>query len=140
MGNKADTIVREAQYHPVTEKILHVDFLEVSNDKPIILTLPVNLVGAPVGVTQGGKLVTKLRKIKVKGIPAELPEKVDIDVSELELGQTIKISDANIEGLHIITNASTGVASVEIPRALRSAGAGEEGEEGDIAEETEAEE
>ena len=140
-GKVSDAIIREAQYHPVTEKILHVDFLQVSDDKPVVLTLPINLVGSPAGVTQGGKLVTKLRRLKVKGIPSELPEKVDIDVSELELGQTIKIEDANIQGLEIVTNSTTGVASVEIPRALRSGGAAADGEiEGEEQEETEAEE
>ncbi|MCB0836013.1 MAG: 50S ribosomal protein L25 [Bacteroidetes bacterium] len=122
-GKASNAIIREAQYHPVTEKILHVDFLQVTDEKPVVLTLPVNLVGSPVGVSKGGKLVTKLRRIKVKGIPSQLPEKVEINVSQLDLGQTIKIVDANIQGLEIVTNASTGVASVEIPRALRSAGA-----------------
>ncbi|MCB0842567.1 MAG: 50S ribosomal protein L25 [Bacteroidetes bacterium] len=122
-GKDSNAIIREAQYHPVTEKILHVDFLQVTDEKPVVLTLPVNLVGSPVGVSKGGKLVTKLRRIKVKGIPSQLPEKVEINVSQLDLGQTIKIVDANIQGLEIVTNASTGVASVEIPRALRSAGA-----------------
>jgi large subunit ribosomal protein L25 len=141
-GKVSDVIIRESQYHPVTEKLLHVDFLQVNDDKPVILTLPINLVGAPLGVTQGGKLVTKLRRIKVKGIPSKLPEKVDINVAKLELGQTIKIVDANIdiEGAQIVTNASTGVASVEIPRALRSAGsaaAAVGGAEGEVAEEEE---
>ncbi|MDW3649120.1 MAG: 50S ribosomal protein L25 [Bacteroidia bacterium] len=129
-GEKVSTIVRDADYHPVTEKILHVEMLSVSEDKPVIVSLPVSLVGKPLGVGKGGKLLTKLRKIQVKGIPSQLPDKVEIDVSSLELGHTIKIADANITGLNIVTPQTAGVASVEIPRALRSAGAvGEDGEE-----------
>ena len=128
-GEKVDAIVRDADYHPVTEKILHVEMLSVS-DKPVIVSLPISLVGKPFGVGKGGKLLTKLRKIQVKGIPSQLPDKVEIDVSALDLGQTIKIADANITGLTVVTPPSAGVASVEIPRALRSAGAAGEGEAG----------
>ncbi|MEL6593134.1 MAG: 50S ribosomal protein L25 [Bacteroidota bacterium] len=122
-GETVQAIIRETQFHPVTEKPLHVDFLRVTDDKPVILELPVTLVGAPVGVSKGGKLVTKLRRIKVKGIPKDLPDSVSIDVTELDLGGTIKVKDAGITGLEIITSPSAGVASVEIPRALRSAAA-----------------
>ena len=141
-GEAHDTIIREAQFHPVTEKILHVDFLKVSDDKEVILTLPIKLSGTPKGVRSGGKLVTKLRKIKVKGIPSQLPEFVEIDVSDLKLGTTIKIGDAHIEGLNVITSSSAAIASVEIPRALKSAGGVDEDEEegGDAEAEAPAEE
>ena len=125
-GQTHDTIIREAQYHPVTEKILHVDFLKVSDDKEVILTLPIKLEGNPRGVLQGGKLISKLRKIKVKGIPSQLPEFVEVDVSDLKLGTTIKVGEAKIEGLNVITSPSAAIASVEIPRALKSAGASDE--------------
>ncbi|MEM6348754.1 MAG: 50S ribosomal protein L25 [Bacteroidota bacterium] len=129
-GETVQAIIREAQFHRVTEKPLHIDFMRVSADKEVILELPVVLVGTPAGVSKGGKLVTKLRRIKVKGIPQNLPDSVEIDVSELELGGTIKVSDAGITGLQVITSQSAGVASVEIPRALRSATAAQEaGEE-----------
>ena len=129
-GETVQAIIREAQFHRVTEKPLHIDFLRVSADKEVILELPVVLVGTPAGVSKGGKLVTKLRRIKVKGVPQDLPDSVEIDVSALELGGTIKVSDAGITGLKVITSQSAGVASVEIPRALRSAAAAKEaGEE-----------
>jgi len=137
-GETVQAIIREAQFHRVTEKPLHVDFLKVSADKEVILELPVLLHGTPKGVAQGGKLVTKLRRIKVKGIPQELPESVQIDVTDLELGGTIKVSDAGITGLKVITSQSAGVASVEIPRALRSAASGSDGGETDEAAEAEA--
>ncbi len=122
-GEKVDTIIREIQFHPVKDSIEHIDFMKVSNDKPVILTLPVNMVGTPKGVTVGGRLITKLRKIKVRGVPSQLPSTINIDVSDLELGGTIKIKDANITGIDIVTPESTAVASVEIPRSLRSASA-----------------
>ncbi|MEM6265141.1 MAG: 50S ribosomal protein L25 [Bacteroidota bacterium] len=132
-GGAADTIIREAQYHPVTDKIEHIDFLKVG-DKEVELTLPITLTGTPKGVIKGGRLMTKLRKIKVKGIPAELPELIQVDVSHLELGTSIKVSDLSIEGLKITSGGSAAIASVEIPRALRSAKSAE-GEEGAAADE-----
>ena len=131
-GETVNTIVRDAQYHPVTEKMLDIEFLQVTDDRPVSLTLPLELIGTPEGVAQGGKLTTKLRKVKVKGIPSQLPDKLQVDVSALKLGETIKLGAAELaEGLELISSPSAAVASVIIPRALRSAkaAAGEEGEE-----------
>ncbi|MEO1447952.1 MAG: 50S ribosomal protein L25 [Bacteroidota bacterium] len=120
-GKVHDTIVRHADYHPVTEVIQHVEFLKVTDDKAVALTLPVNLTGTPVGVSKGGKLAIKLRKIKVKGVPAQLPDRIDVDVSGVELGGTVKVGNAGIEGMHVLTSPSAAIASVIIPRSLRSA-------------------
>ncbi|MFK7922539.1 MAG: 50S ribosomal protein L25 [Bacteroidia bacterium] len=132
-GETVQAIIRETQFHRVNEKPLHIDFLRVSADKEVILELPVVLFGVPKGVAKGGKLVTKLRRIKVKGIPQDLPNSVEINVDDLDLGGTIKVSDAGITGLHVVTSQSAGVASVEIPRALRSATSGEEGDTETVA-------
>ncbi|MDX1906626.1 MAG: 50S ribosomal protein L25 [Bacteroidia bacterium] len=118
-GQLYDTIVRETQYHPVTDRIIHVDFLQVSADKPVAINLPLVLEGTPVGVTKGGKLLTKLRKIKVRGTADKLPENIKVNVSQLDLGGTIKVGEANIQGLQVVTSPSAAIASVEIPRALR---------------------
>jgi len=140
-GKAVNTVVRDADYHPVTERIIHVEMLNITDEKPVVVSLPIDLIGKPIGVGQGGKLLPKLRKLKVRGIPSELPDKVEIDVTDLKLGETIKIADANIQGLEIVTPATAGVASVEIPRALRSEGLPEgeeeaagEGEEEEAAE------
>jgi large subunit ribosomal protein L25 len=133
-GNSNNTVVREAQYHPVTDKIVHIDFLEVSDDKAVEVVLPLVMVGTPKGVITGGRLMQKLRKLKVKGIPSELPDSIEVNVSDLELGSSIKVSDLDT-GLHITSGGSAAIASVEIPRALRSAGAAGEGEEGEEDEE-----
>lgn len=138
-GTPRNTLVKEAQYHPTTDKIIHIDFLEVPDKTAVEVILPLRTVGTPAGVITGGRLMHKLRKLKVKGIPADLPEFIEVDVNSLELGQSIKVSDLDI-GLHILSGASAAIASVEIPRALRSAGTeGEEGAEGEGAEGAEGE-
>ena len=134
------TILREIQFHPVTEKILHAEFLTVDEETPVVLKLPIVLKGRAAGVSQGGKLRTNLRKLTVKGIPAKLPEKVEVNVSGLDLGQTIKVSEIDFGDLTVVTSPSTAVASVEIPRALRSAGAEKEEAAGEAAVAEEAEE
>ncbi len=119
-GETVSTIVREAQYHPVHDHLLHVDFLQVADDKPVVLNLPITLKGVPAGVTKGGKLSTKLRKLKVKGVPGNLPASIEVNVSDLELGQTRKVGEIELENMEIVTSASAAIAAVEIPRSLRS--------------------
>ena len=119
-GSVIDAIVTESQYHNVTDKIQHIDFVRVLADKALDVNLPLELVGVPVGVTKGGKLLTKLRRIKVRGIPSALPDNVKVNVAALELGATIKVSDVKFENITIITPSSAAIASVEIPRSLRS--------------------
>jgi large subunit ribosomal protein L25 len=119
-GETVDTIVRESQFHPVHDQLLHIDFLQVTGDKPVVLTLPLTLKGVPLGVTKGGKLSTKLRKLKVKGIPSQFPPQIEVNVADLDLGQTRKVSELDLEGLEILTSPSASIAAVEIPRSLRS--------------------
>ena len=120
-GSKTSAIVRSTDFHPVTEKMTHIEFLEVSDKKPVTVTLPLKMVGTPTGVTKGGKLAVKLRKIAVKGIPSKLPEFIEVSVKALDLGQTIKVGDVDFGDIQIMTSPSAGIASVEIPRSLRSA-------------------
>ena len=136
-GAVSDAIVRETQFHPVKEHLIHIDFMKVSDEKPMEVTLPLKMAGTPVGVAVGGKLVVKLRKIKVKGIPSKLPEYIEVNVSELELGSTIKVNNIQVGDIQVMTPSSSAVASVEIPRSLRSAQDGVEGDEG-ATEEAEA--
>lgn len=133
---KAKTIIQEAQFHPVTDKILHVDFLRVGDDAPVEVKLPIKLVGTSKGVLAGGKLVPLLRKIKVRGLVSQLPDAVEIDITELALGSTITVGQANVQNLEITSPPSAGIAIVEIPRAVKQAqGAG--GEEAEVEEATE---
>jgi len=119
-GEVVDAIVREAQYHPVHDHLLHVDFLQVTSDAPVVLTLPITLTGTPLGVTKGGKLAIKLRKLKVKGVTSELPDEIKVDVADLDLGGTRKVGELQLDGVQVLTSPSAAIAAVEIPRALRS--------------------
>ena len=121
-GTHYRAVMQDVQFHPVNEMLLHVDFLELQEDKPVKLEIPVKMVGTSPGVIVGGKLVTKLRKLKVKALPANLPDYIEVDISELELGKSIKVSKINTGGNYeILTNALAPVATVTIPRALKSA-------------------
>ena len=112
-------ILQDVQYHPVSDIILHADFLTVNNEKEIKVEVPVRFVGTAVGVTKGGKLVQKLRKIKVQGLADNIPDYVDVPVTELDLGKSVKVGHLKVEGFKILNNASLPIAGVEIPRALR---------------------
>ena len=125
-GTVYDTIIRESQFHPVTDQILHVDFLKVDDQNPVEFELPVRLTGNAKGVLSGGKLVAMLRRLKVEGIPAKMPDKVEVDVSDLELGKSIRVKEVDAPGIKITSPPMASIARVEIPRALKSAQSEEE--------------
>ncbi|WP_242927640.1 50S ribosomal protein L25/general stress protein Ctc [Pontibacter vulgaris] len=120
-GTHYKAVMQDVQFHPVNEMLLHVDFLELQEDKPVKMDIPVKMVGTSPGVIVGGKLVTKLRKLKVKALPANLPDYVEVDISELELGKSIKVNKIKAGNYEILTNPLAPVATVTIPRALKSA-------------------
>lgn len=120
-GVEKTAIVQDYQLHPVSEVLLHVDFLELKEDTPIKLDVPVSFVGNSPGMQQGGKLVAKLRKIKVKALPANMPESVEVSIEGLELGKSVRVGAITPANYEILYNDSVTVASVAIPRALRSA-------------------
>ena len=135
-------ILKDTQMHPVTDELVHVDFIELVPNKQIKVEVPVKFVGTSPGVKNGGKLISNLRRIKIKTTPESLTDHLVLDISSLLLGHAIRVRDIEtVEGVQIINSPSIPVASVEIPRALKSAAAGEEGvegEEGAPAEEEEA--
>jgi large subunit ribosomal protein L25 len=120
-GKTTAALIREAQYHPVTDRILHVDFFRIPEGEAVEFDLPVKMVGVSEGVRAGGKLVPLKRYLRVSGIPSELPDFLPVDVTKLTLGRTIRVSEVKIEGIKIISPGSTGIAMVDIPRALRTA-------------------
>ncbi|WP_299759806.1 50S ribosomal protein L25/general stress protein Ctc [uncultured Pontibacter sp.] len=124
-GTHYRAVLQASQFHPVNEMLLHVDFLELQDDKQVKIDVPVKFVGVSPGVLAGGKLVTKLRAIKIKALPANLPDFVEVNISELELGKSIKVSKIQPENYEILTNPSAPIATVTIPRALKSAQAEE---------------
>ncbi len=118
-GDQYSAILQDAQFHPVNETILHVDFLELSEDKPIKMEVPVRFTGVAPGVQKGGKLISKLRKVQIKAKPANIPDYIDVDISNLELGKSIKVGELKPEAYVLLNSPNTPIATVEVPRALR---------------------
>lgn len=119
-------IVQEMQFHPVSEMMLHVDFLQIFDDKKIKMHIPTAFVGKAIGVAKGGTLSKKQRKLLIAAYPKDMPSMVHIDVSDLDLGQIIRVHHIPIGNYTILALPNTPVASIEIPRALRSAASKEE--------------
>jgi large subunit ribosomal protein L25 len=118
-GEKMKAVLKDAQFHPVSEMMLHADFLAFSPDKPIKFEIPVEIVGTAPGVQKGGKLEFKTRRVAVKGLAANLPDKILADVSNLDLGKSVRVSDVKAEGFEILTSPNVTIATIGIPRALR---------------------
>ncbi|WP_243518303.1 MULTISPECIES: 50S ribosomal protein L25/general stress protein Ctc [unclassified Candidatus Cardinium] len=119
-------ILQEMQFHPVSEMMLHVDFLQIFDDKKIKMQIPTAFVGKAIGVSKGGVLSKKQRKLAISAYPKDMPSMVNIDVSDLDLGQIVRVHQIPIENYTILALPNTPVASIEIPRALRSAASKEE--------------
>ena len=123
-GVECTAVLKDIQFHPVKDTILHMDFLQIVADKPIVMEVPTVLTGLAAGVKLGGKLQQAIRKIKVKAVYASIPEKLTVDVTELALGKSIKVGDLSFEGLELVTPAQTVVCSVAATRASREAANG----------------
>ena len=123
-GQECTAVLKDIQFHPVKDTILHMDFLQIVADKPIVMEVPTVLTGLAAGVKLGGKLQQAIRKIKVKAVYANIPEKLTIDVTELGLGKSIKVGELSFEGLELVTPAQTVVCSVAATRASREAANG----------------
>ena len=123
-GQECTAVLKDIQFHPVKDTILHMDFLQIVEDKPIVMEVPTVLTGLAAGVKLGGKLQQAIRKIKVKAVYANIPEKLTIDVTELALGKSIKVGELSFEGLELVTPAQTVVCSVAATRASREAANG----------------
>ena len=120
-GKKVNAILKDIQFHPVKDTILHVDFYQINEVKPIVMEVPVRLEGLAEGVKAGGKLALQMRKIKVKALYNVIPERLVINVSNLGLGKTIKVGELSYEGLELITAKEAVVCAVKLTRAARGA-------------------
>lgn len=131
-GQEIDCIMQDIQFHPVSEMILHVDFLQWFTGKPIKMDIPVHLTGVSKGVSNGGTLIHKRRALTIKSLPKNMPEHIDLDITALDFGKAIKVHDVITDNFEILDAPQASIAVVEVPRALRgkTAGAEEEGEEG----------
>ena len=122
-GKKCTAILKDSQYHPVTDELLHADFLEISDDKPVVMNIPVVLEGLAEGVKAGGKLSLEMRKLKVKGLYKDFPEKLIINIENLGLGKTIQVGALAFEKLELLNAKDNVVAAVKLTRAARGAAA-----------------
>jgi large subunit ribosomal protein L25 len=131
-GKKTNAIIQDLQQDPITDKVLHVDFLELDAKKPVKVALPVRLTGSSRGVLAGGKLMQVFRRLKVIALPGELPEAIIIDIAKLRIGQSIRVGDLETSGLKFVDAKSAVVVSVKMARgASKAAEADDEEEEED---------
>ncbi len=134
-GSNYKCIVKDIQFHPVTDEILHIDFLQLVDGRSMKVEIPVRFKGIAPGTKAGGKLTQKLRRVKVKTTPEHLTDELYVDITQLDLGQSVKVRDIELkDGMELETSPGIPVASVIVPRALRSAQAGKE-EEGTTVDE-----
>ena len=135
-GSKVKAIMQDIQFHPVTDKILHIDFLEITDDKAITVSIPVVLNGLAIGVRDGGNLMFRRRKIITRGLTANLPNAIEINIEDVKIGQFIYIKDLNVEGCEFLAPDSSVVVGVKMSRGAVETDEeeGEEGEEGESAE------
>ena len=131
-GKTYRCILKEVQYHPVTDVITHIDFLQLVDGHPVNVTVPIRFEGSAPGVRAGGKLVQKVRSVKIKTKPENLVDEMKVSISKLKLGQSLRIRDlAKIDGVEILNSPALPIASIPIPRGLK-AGAAEEEEEEEV--------
>ena len=115
-GEEHTAILKELQFHPVTDALLHVDFYEVNDQKPITIGIPVKLNGLAQGVRDGGRMNLSIRKINVTAKYQDIPEHLDIDVTNLAIGKSIKVGELNYEGLEMATSKNVVVCSIKATR------------------------
>jgi large subunit ribosomal protein L25 len=132
-GTTYDCVVQDIQFHPVTDRIVHIDLLQVFADKPISVKLPVRTSGASLGVRNGGRLHVVYRRLPVVGLAAQIPEDVSVDISPLDIGDSVRVGGLNVEGCSIPLNESAVILGVRRTRAAMSAAAEDaEGVEGAV--------
>ena len=115
-AKKTVAIIQDKQMHPVRDTALHVDFLELDDKKPVKVSLPLLTTGAPIGVMNGGKLRQPYRTLRVTGLPGDLPESITLDVADLRIGQSLRVSDISIDGVTFREPASAVVLGVKMAR------------------------
>ncbi len=120
-GVKSQAVIQDIQFHPLTEQILHVDFLLLDPKKPITVEIPVKLTGSSPGVKAGGKLVQKLRKLRVKALPKDHLDTIDVSIEPLEVGKSVRVSEVSVPNLTILNAPEDTIVSVTTSRALRQA-------------------
>ena len=116
-GKKCQAVLQETQYHALTDELLHADFMQVFEDKAVVIEVPVKLTGTSVGVLAGGKLQVKLKKLKVKALPKNLPDFVTVDITNIAIGQSVKVGALEAKGFDYVSSANSVVVTVRVTRA-----------------------
>lgn len=129
-GKAFKAIVQDVQLDPVSDKIIHIDFLQVTEDKPVKVKLPLKLTGFSIGVRNGGKLRQHFRKVTAVGLLKDLPELVELDITPMRIGHKKRISDLTVEGVKFVDAASAVVVAIQMARGASMEAQDEEGEEG----------
>lgn len=114
-----NVVLKDIQFHPVSDKILHIDFVQISNDKPVVISIPVTVTGTSAGVLAGGKLYTKKRNLKVKGLPQDLPEYLPVDITNLKIHQSIKVGDLAYDKIELLDPKKDMVVGVATSRVAQ---------------------
>ena len=122
-GQKRMAVLKDIQFHPVKDAVLHLDFLEVNDNKPVVIEVPVKLEGHAEGVKAGGKLALSMKKLKVKAIYTDVPERLVINVDNLGLGKTLQVGELNFDNLELVNAKNAVVCAVQLTRAARGAAA-----------------
>ena len=120
-GVKAQAIIQDVHFHPLTDQPLHVDFLELDDKKPVIMQIPVKLTGTSPGVKTGGKLIQKLRKLRVKALPKDMPQYVEVSIDKLDVGKSVGVEELKFDKFKVTNNAEDTIVSVTMSRALKQA-------------------
>ena len=120
-GVKAQAIIQDVHFHPLTDLPLHIDFLELDEKKPVVMQIPVKLTGTSPGVKIGGKLVQKLRKLRVKALPKDMPQHVEVSISKLDVGKSVGVGSLKFDNFSITNNPEDTIVSVTMSRALKQA-------------------
>lgn len=119
-GKEHNAILQDIQYHPVNDEVLHADFLRIFDDKPIKIAVPVKTTGTAPGVLQGGKLNLKMRKVKLYGLPNDIPQEVVVDISKLNIGQGIKVSEISVPKVEFMEVKSSVIVAVKATRNAKA--------------------
>lgn len=122
-GQSYVAILHEAQWHPLTDEAIHMDFLAVAEDKPVVIQVPVTISGHSEGVKLGGKLAVSARKLRISALPANLPDSIDVDITNLMIGKQITAGDLDIENVNIVSPKATIICAVKATRASATAAA-----------------
>ena len=129
-GKKVDCIIQDIQFHPVTDRVTHIDCLEILPGKPVKIDLPLRTTGQAIGVMNGGRLELNYRRLPVRGIADQLPDCITVDITPLKIGDNARVRDLKVDGLDILLNESALLVACKRTRAAMSAEAGMEDEEG----------